>query len=736
MIDRGFLLRALLPLGAIAAPCLSAASLVGWTLGRHPYLGAPWLGFLYPPSWVLRWYAMGWADGRAPGVVHVRLPAGARHRRPFVVAMLVLGPPGGGRGPFEAEAGSLLASARDLLAAGGFAHRAPGIPVGLDGKRPLFRTELLHTLLLGPTGIGKGVSTIMPLLVTWTHSALVKDPKPELCQSTGRWRGTLGPVFCLKPDDPRSARCNPVLTIRVVGPAGTLGPIITDAQTLAGMLAHAGETGENDGFWNDATALVVTGLLIATRLSPEPTIATFYRMMRGLVVGRQPECEHPFARSILGQVWSTWPERTRGSVFVNLEVRLAFLASPLVQAVLSGDDFTADDLQAGPEPVTVYVCTPLVDAEAMRALHRLLIAALLRPLTYDKRRTLDGRKKLRPLMVVWDEFPADGHIPAFETYAANLRGFDVWLVLAAQDQEQIDRVYGPRNAIAINCRLRLFSASLSEPSLRREQELAGTAVTTRHGRSRAGGLLGPVTKSETETTSPVVTKGELLAIAEDYVLVFAPRMRRPAKVPKLRYYEHPMFRGRFDDGEDAPLHGLHATERPLPVCDWADGRVPGPQPRPRPVAGARRRRGGQRDAARGGPQAADARGEEGGGGEGRAHSSAPAARALSLPTPPPAAPGRARRRARRRPPPAPPSPSTAAPRSPPPSARTSRPAGPRRSSGRRRRRAGRRACAAPSRSCRAPSRSSSPPGPRRRPPRCAASRARGAPCASSGSSWP
>ena len=281
----------------------------------------------------------------------------------------------------------------------------------------------------------------------------------------------------------------------------------------------------------------------------------------------------------------------------------------------------------------------------MRALHRLLIASLLRPLTYDKRRTLDGRKKLRPLMVVWDEFPADGHIPAFETYAANLRGFDVWLVLAAQDQEQIDRVYGPRNAIAINCRLRLFSASLSEPSLRREQELAGTAVTTRHGRSRAGGLLGPVTRSETETTSPVVTKGELLAIAEDYVLVFAPRMRRPAKVPKLRYYEHPMFRGRFDDGEDAPLHGLHATERPLPECDWAGRGVPGPRPRPRPVAGARRGRRGGRDAARGGPQAADARGEEGGGGEGRAHSSAPAARALSLPTPPPGASRRPRRRA-------------------------------------------------------------------------------------------
>src|SRR3954447_10091488 len=128
MIDRGFLLRALLPLGAIAAPCLSAASLVGWTLGRHPYLGAPWLGFLYPPFWVLRWYAMGWAEGARQGSFTSGCLLALGTASPFVVAMLILGPPGGGRGTFEAEAGSLLASARDLLAAGGFAHRAPGIP--------------------------------------------------------------------------------------------------------------------------------------------------------------------------------------------------------------------------------------------------------------------------------------------------------------------------------------------------------------------------------------------------------------------------------------------------------------------------------------------------------------------------------------------------------------------------------------------------------------------------------
>ena len=102
MVDRGFVLRALLPLGALAAPCLSAASLVAWELGRHPYLGRPWLGFLYPPSWVLRWYAMGWADGARQDAFVDGLLWALATAVPFVAAMLMLGPPGRRPRPFRA----------------------------------------------------------------------------------------------------------------------------------------------------------------------------------------------------------------------------------------------------------------------------------------------------------------------------------------------------------------------------------------------------------------------------------------------------------------------------------------------------------------------------------------------------------------------------------------------------------------------------------------------------------
>src|SRR4051794_34977582 len=174
MIDRGLLLRALLPLGALAAPCLSAASLVGRELGRHPLLGRPWLGVVYPPSWVLDWYRLGWADGARQDAFVDGLLWALATAAPFVLAMLVTGPPGGGRrDPLDRPAGSRLGGAAELRRLGTFGHRGPGIVVGLDGRRPLFDTGEAHALVLGPTRAGKGANNIVPTLLTWTGSKIV-----------------------------------------------------------------------------------------------------------------------------------------------------------------------------------------------------------------------------------------------------------------------------------------------------------------------------------------------------------------------------------------------------------------------------------------------------------------------------------------------------------------------------------------------------------------------------------
>jgi type IV secretion system protein VirD4 len=465
------------------------------------------------------------------------------------------------REPLAAEerpAGSRLGTAADLKALGAFGHRGPGIVVGLDGKRPLYSIGDVHGLVLGPTRTGKGVNNIVPTLLTWTESALVLDFKGELASVCGPMRAHVGKVFTIDATSPRSARFNPLLAVRT-GPE-----IVTDAQALAHMLINPDlHVSSGDTVWNDAAALVATALLVTARLSREPTLGHFHALLNDLMAGRPVPSPHPWAAGMIGRVWKTWHEKTRSSVFFNLESRLSFLASELVQAVLSGDDFRADDLMAGDEPVTVFIGTPLRMAEAMRPLHRLLLAAFLGSLTASLDETADGRPKKRKLLMLLDEFPALGSIPAMERNMANLAGYGVRALLCAQDESQVVRVYGPDHALAANCQLRIYSASLSARSVERERELAGDEITVKRGTTREG-WFGKVTTSSSDARAPLVEAGELVKLARDNVVVFAPGLRRPVVLPKMRYFEHPHFRRLFAE-QGAPRFGLAEKGRPLPL---------------------------------------------------------------------------------------------------------------------------------------------------------------------------
>jgi len=548
----GLALLAGLPLATLAA-----SSCVAFHFRFAPELGRPLWWHVYDPFAVVRWawswglapeYRAGFLSGLSLALGIGLLPAAALRLREMREPLALE----------ERRAGSRLGTAADLRALGAFGHRGPGIVVGLAGRRPLFSTGDVHGLVLGPTRTGKGVNNIVPTLLTWPHSALVLDFKGELASVCGPMRDHLGKVFTIDATDPRSARFNPLLAVRT-GPE-----IVTDAQALAHMLVNPDiHVVAGDTVWNDAAALVATALLVTARLSPEPTLGRFHALLHDLMAGRPVESPHPWAADLIGRVWKTWHEKTRSSVFFNLESRLGFLASELVRAVLSGDDFRADDLTAADQPVTVFIGTPLRMAEPMRPLHRLLLASFLGSVTASLDHTADGRPKKRTLLMLLDEFPALGSIPAMERNMANLAGYGVRALLCAQDESQIVRTYGENHALAANCQIRIYSASLSAKSVERERDLAGNEVTVRRGGSREGRWFGKVTSSRTEVTTPLVEAGELVRLAKENVVVFAPGLRRPVVLPKMRYFRHPYFRGLFAE-PGGERYGLSPTPRPLP----------------------------------------------------------------------------------------------------------------------------------------------------------------------------
>jgi len=57
---------------------------------------------------------------------------------------------------------------------------------------PVFFNQEGHLITVAPTGAGKGVSCIMPALLTYSGPVICIDPKGEAYHVTAEWRRTIG----------------------------------------------------------------------------------------------------------------------------------------------------------------------------------------------------------------------------------------------------------------------------------------------------------------------------------------------------------------------------------------------------------------------------------------------------------------------------------------------------------------------------------------------------------------
>jgi len=120
-----------------------------------------------------------------------------------------------------------------------------------------------HVLLVGPTGAGKGVSIIIPWLLSYISGSLICfDPKGDLYATTRWFRRKLGKVIRLAPFSGGADTLNPLDLILP-------GPLLVDqARALAEAIVV--RTGmENDPHWNDKAVQVITAILVFVLLQFE-----------------------------------------------------------------------------------------------------------------------------------------------------------------------------------------------------------------------------------------------------------------------------------------------------------------------------------------------------------------------------------------------------------------------------------------------------------------------------------
>ena len=554
----------------------AATQWVAFRLGFQPQLGNPWfelagLPIYYPPAFFWWWFSF---DAYAPTI--------------FVEGGIIAV-----SGGFLAIAAAILMSiirareARNVATYGSARWaedkeiRAAGL-LGPDGvllgryHRDYLRHDgPEHVLCFAPTRSGKGVGLVVPTLLTWPASAIVHDIKGENWTLTAGFRAKHGRVLLFDPTNARSSAYNPLLEVR----QGEWE--VRDVQNIADILVDPEGSLDKRNHWEKTSHSLLVGAIlhvlyaekdktlagVANFLSDprRPVEATLRAMMDTPHLGEAGV--HPVIASSARELLNK-SENERSGVLSTAMSFLGLYRDPVVARVTARCDWRIADLVGSRQPVTLYLVVPPSDINRTKPLIRLILNQIGRRLTEEL--TTSGKR--HRLLLMLDEFPALGRLDFFESALAFMAGYGIKGFLIAQSLNQIERAYGPNNAILDNCHVRVSFATNDERTAKRVSDALGTATELRDSTNYAGHRLAPwlghLMVSRQETARPLLTPGEIMQLppTDEIVMVAG---TPPIRATKARYFEDARFQERILTPPDL----VAAPLAPSPSADDWSGRV-------------------------------------------------------------------------------------------------------------------------------------------------------------------
>ena len=442
-----------------------------------------------------------------------------------------------------------------------------------------------HVLCFAPTRSGKGVGLVVPTLLTWPGSAIVHDIKGENWTLTSGFRARHGRVLLFDPTNSRSAAYNPLLEVR----RGEWE--VRDVQNVADVLVDPEGSLERRNHWEKTShALLVGAILhvlyaeqdktlagVASFLSdPKRPIETTLRaMMTTRHLGEAGT--HPVIASAARELLNK-SENERSGVLSTAMSFLGLYRDPVVAKVTRRCDWCIRDLVEDDRPTTLYLVVPPSDISRTKPLVRLILNQIGRRLTEE----LQAKGRRHRLLLMLDEFPALGRLDFFESALAFMAGYGLKSFLIAQSLNQIERAYGPNNAILDNCHVRVSFATNDERTARRVSDALGTATELRAMKNYAGHRLSPwlghLMVSRQETARPLLTPGEVMQLPPEDELVLVSGVP-PIRARKARYFEDPRLAVRVLPPPERDIFGSGASATP---DDWSQ--LPSPSNRNVPAA--------------------------------------------------------------------------------------------------------------------------------------------------------
>ncbi|MDG3578421.1 conjugal transfer protein TraG [Rhizobium sp. YJ-22] len=550
-----------------------------WTAFRLRFqlqLGNPWFELAgwpvyYPPAFFWWWFSF---DAYAPAIFVEGAIITASGGFIAIAAAILMSIIRAREARNVATYGSARwAEDREIRAAGLLGP--DGVVLGRYDRHYLRHDGPEHVLCFAPTRSGKGVGLVVPTLLTWPGSCIVHDIKGENWTLTAGFRAQHGRVLLFDPTNARSSAYNPLLEVR----QGEWE--VRDVQNIADILVDPEGSLDKRNHWEKTSHSLLVGAIlhvlyaekdktlagVANFLSDprRPVEATLRAMMDTPHLGEAGV--HPVIASSARELLNK-SENERSGVLSTAMSFLGLYRDPVVARVTARCDWRIADLVGSRQPVTLYLVVPPSDINRTKPLIRLILNQIGRRLTEEL--TTSGKR--HRLLLMLDEFPALGRLDFFESALAFMAGYGIKGFLIAQSLNQIERAYGPNNAILDNCHVRVSFATNDERTAKRVSDALGTATELRDSTNYAGHRLAPwlghLMVSRQETARPLLTPGEIMQLppTDEIVMVAG---TPPIRATKARYYEDARFQERILTPPDL----VAAPLAPSPSADDWSGRV-------------------------------------------------------------------------------------------------------------------------------------------------------------------
>jgi type IV secretion system protein VirD4 len=451
-----------------------------------------------------------------------------------------------------------FATTQEIERAGLFAQE--GIVLGRHGGwgpfggRYLILGGQLGASLTAPPRAGKGVSVVVPTLLSWSESVVCTDIKKENWSLTAGFRRSIGhQVYLFDPLSPegRTARWNPLDYV-----SEDFGQRISDLQLIANMFIP--DPPGADPFWASGGRTLFLGIALYLFATPSLPRTIGEILKQGMASGEEGFSHH-WKRVIEGRQRGRHPlpevcvralsdvidlaPQTASSIRRTFTGKLELWLNPVLDAATSASDFDLRKLRKC--PIDIYLGIMPKDLDRLTPLMSLFFQQAI-ALQTDELPEHNPSLRYQVLMLL-DEAPALGRLPILSKSAGFLPGYNVRMLMIMQSQSQLRDVYGVEQAKTLMKTIAVrvhFAPKDMEDAEEISRELGNTTVKVRSVSTPAFGLLDKGRRSSSVSVSdqkrPLMLPQEVKEMGAQRQIVFAENVR-PIFCHKIRYFLRPVF---------------------------------------------------------------------------------------------------------------------------------------------------------------------------------------------------